>query len=155
MKQSTERFDPERDNRLTEFTDQVMEGKMEQPDSNADDELLGLEKTILRLNHFLPPVSLDESAIKQMQVRLNARMRREVRESRAPFWKKWFSYPARPQLLAGVVTAGLLILLVVFLPLSAGDGSTAGAALKPIGSTVLVAAVVAGVLYIFWIMRRK
>jgi hypothetical protein len=155
MKQSTERLDLEMDNRLTEFADQVMEGKMDQTDSNADEELLGLEKTILRLNHSLPPVSMDESAIKQMQVRLNARMRREARETRPPFWKEWFFSPARLQFWAGAAAVGLLVLLVVFLPLSAGNGSTAGAALKPIGSTVLVAALVTGVLYIFWIMRRK
>ena len=156
MKQTNDRFDVEQDNRLADFVDQVLEGKMKQAESNVDDELLGLEQTILRLNQSLPPVSLDEATVKQMQVRLNARIRRESQEVKQPFWVKWFSSQTRPQLGFAFAAIALLIFLFVGTPLLSTDSSsTTGTALTPMNNMVVAGVLVGGILVIFWLMRRK
>jgi len=114
MKQSNERFNQLQDDRLSDFADQVAQGKMKQAESSTDDELLGLENTILRLNRSLPPVSLDDATIKQMQVRLNARIRRAAQEAKPSFWEKWFSPVLRPQTGFALVVVALLVKLAIF-----------------------------------------
>ncbi len=156
MKQNNDRFDVEQDDRLANFVDRVLEGKMKQAESNVDDELLGLEQTILRLNQSLPPVSLDEATVKQMQVRLNARIRREAQEVKKPFWVKWFSAQTRPQIGFAFAAIALLIFLFVGTPLLTTDGSsTTGTALAPMNNIIVVGALIGGILVIFWLMRRK
>lgn len=155
MKQGNERFDLTQADRLTEFVDRVLEGKMKQTESNVDDELLGLEKTILRLNQSLPPVSLDEAAVKQMHVRLNTRIRREAAEVKQSFWKRWFSSQSRPQLGITFAAVVLLIVLVLMSPLVLVNSSSAGAALISMGNVVVIAALVGGIVLILWMMRRK
>ena len=156
MTQTNDRFDVEQDNRLADFVDQVLEGKMKQAESNVDDELLSLEQTILRLNQSLPPVSLDEATVKQMQVRLNARIRRESQEVKQPFWVKWFSSQTRPQLGFAFAAIALLIFLFVGTPLLSTDSSsTTGTALTPMNNMVVAGVLVGGILVIFWLMRRK
>lgn len=156
MKQNKDLLDQEQDGRLAEYADRVMDGKMKQTESNVDDELLGLEQTILRLNHSLPPVSLDDATVKQMQVRLNARIRREAQEVKQPFWKKWFATQNRPQFGFAFAAVALLLLLTVFAPsLGATGSSTTGTALTPMNNMVVVGVLVAGILVILWFMRRK
>jgi len=154
MKQSKDRFYLQED-RLAQFADQVLEGKMKQPESNVDDELSDLEQTILRLNQSLPPVSLDEATVKQMAVRLNARIRREAQEIKPTIWNKWFSSPLSRQtgIIFGAVV--LLILLVLVVPLFTTNGSSTATALTPINNLVVAGALVGGILFIFWVMRRK
>jgi hypothetical protein len=155
MNQNKDRADLIQDDRLAEFVDQVTEGKMNQTESNVDDELLGLEKTILRLNQSLPPVSLDEATLKQMQVRLNVRIRREAQDAGQPSWKRWFSALARPQIGIAFATAALVILLIVFAPLFTASGSSTATAFAPMNGLVVTGILVGGILVIYWIMRRK
>ncbi len=156
MKQNNNHLDLQQDNRLADFADRVMEGKMKQSESNADDELLGLEQTLLRLNQSLPSVSLDDATVKQMQVRLNARIRRETQEAKQPFWTKWFSIQGRSQFGFGLAAVALLILLAVISPsLTTGSSSTTGTALTPMNNMFVIGLLVGGILVIFWFMRRK
>ena len=143
------------DTRLTDFTDQVMEGRIKQAESDADEDLLGLEKTILRLNQAFPPTSLDEASVKQMQVRLNARMRREEQETRQPFWKKWFQPKFRLQFGMAFMVMALVIIFLIYTPSLITAGSfTNATALTPMQGSIV--AVLAGIILVFlWIKRRK
>lgn len=156
MKQRNERFNLTQDDRLTDFADQVAQGKTKQTESNADDELLNLEKTILRLNQSLPSVSVDEATAKQMQVRLNSRIRREAQEIKGPFWKKWLAPQARSQFGFAFVIVVLLITFAIFSASSTDSGSTITAtALNP-AKNIFIAGILALVIAIFlWIKRPK
>jgi len=156
MKQSNERFNQLQDDRLSDFADQVAEGQMKETVSGADEELLGLERTILRLNGSLPPVSLDEAVIKQMQVRLNARIRRAAQEAKPSFLEKWFSPGLRPQTGFALVVVILLVTLAIFSVSSSSPGSSVtGTAFGP-AKNIFIIGILAGVTFIYlWIKRPK
>ena len=142
-------------NRLADFTDQVLNGKLEKVESNVDGELLGLEETILRLKSSIPSTPLDQAAIKQMQVRLKTRIQREAREVQLPFWKKWIV--SRPQLGMAFAVALVLVVLVIFSPSlsTAGPAPLTGTALAPSSTkNILIVSIAAGVMLIFFWMKR-
>jgi len=148
------------DDRLADFTDQALEGRLEQIESNVDGELLDLEETVLRLKRSLSSTTLDQAAVKQMQVRLKARIRRESQEAKQPFWKEWAELLFRPQFGIVFAVALVLVVLVVFLPALNTAGSSApltGTALAPSSTkNILIASILAGVILIFaWIKRPK
>ncbi len=157
MNQPNNRPNSMQDNRLADFTDRVMEGRVKQVETDVDEELLDLEKTILRLNKTFPQVSLDEATVKQMQVRLNARMRREEKQIKQPFWKKWFEPQFRLQFGMAFIVMVLAIIFVVFNPSFVTSGSSVTAtALTPMqGSIAVVLAGVILVLLWIWIKRSK
>ncbi len=143
------------DDQLAEFTDQVLAGKITQTASNADEELLALEETVLRLKTAFPPSQLNKSTINQMQTRLNARMKKEREAERQPFWQKWFSGSnARPQFAMALAAVAMVALLVVFLPNEAPGSSTTATAQASPQNYIAVIALLAVVL-ILWNMRRK
>jgi len=145
------------DDRLADFTDQVLEGKLEKAESNADEELLGLEETILRLNRSLPSAPLDRATIKQMQVRLHARMRREAQEEKRPFWKRWMEPQFRPQLGMAFAVVMLLVVFVMLSPFLSGTSSPVTAtALTLNNKNILIVGILIGIISIFiWIKRSK
>jgi hypothetical protein len=157
MNQPNDRPNSIQDRRLADFTDQVLEGKVKQVEADVDEELLGLEKTILRLNQAFPLASLDEATIKQMQVRLNARMRREEQEIKKPFWKRWFEPQFRLQFAVTFIVAALLVIIATSpFSFTVADSSTTATALTPMKNSIVV--VLAGavlVLLWMWIKRRK
>lgn len=143
------------DNRLADFTDQVMEGSIKQAESNAEEELLSLQKTILRVNQAFPPTTLNEATIKQMQVRFNARMRREEQEIKQPFWKKWFKPQSRFQFGMALAGMALAIVLITFVPALANTGSSINATALTSRQGSLVVALAGIIIYLLWIKRRK
>jgi hypothetical protein len=153
MSRPNQNLKSNQDDRLAEFTDEVLEGRMQQPASNADEELFLLEETILRLKNAYPPVSLDESRVKQMHVRLKNRLRRETQDDEQPFWKKWL---ARPQvrLAAGVLGLLLVFVLASLLLTKAGSSTTATALTSAQGKFVAAGLVVVMMLFL-WIKRRR
>ena len=147
------------DDRLADFTDQVIEGKLKQVESNVDEELLGLEETILRLKRTLPSSSLDQAAVKQMQVRLSARIKREAQQEQPPFWKKLAEAIFRPQFGMAFAVMLVFVTLVIFSPSLTATGSTplTGTALTPSSTrNILIVSGVAAVILIFaWTKRPK
>ena len=146
------------DQELADFADRVLQGKIDPTASTSDEELLGLEKTILRLTDAFPPEPLDDAKAKQMLVRLKARMRREEQEqaARPSFWKRLFDIQSNPQvgLLMAVVT--VLVVAMVSLPLLQTPGSAiSGTAGSGSGLFPAMAAVVAILFVLYWISRRK
>lgn len=157
MSQTSEHLNSKQDDdRLADFTDQVLEGKLAQAEADLDEELLGLEKTILRLNRSFPPASLDQAAVKQMQVRFNARMRRESQEEKQPFWKKWFEPQLRPKFGMAFAAVALSIALVVLSTSSTNAGPLITATALTPTKSIYIAGILAGVILIFlWVKRPK
>lgn len=169
MDQTNEHFNPQEDDQLAEFADQVMRGRMKRPvprhgerttnrQDNASpptDNLVGLEETILRLGKSSSPNAPDEAAVKQMYVRLKARIRREEQAVKPSFWKKWFGRQFSPQLGLAFAVLVAVIVMALSIPFLAPPGSsTIGTASAPVN--FFAAAGLAGVvLILFWIMRRK
>lgn len=148
---------PEKDNQLADFTDRVLEGRMKPPASNADEELISLEKTILRLSSAFPPEPLDDTRAKQMLARLKARVRREDEERAAApaFWKRLFDFQSNPQVGLIFAVAAAVILAVVVLPADQPPGSsTSGTAFSNV-SFVTAAGLIGVLLVLYWISRRK
>lgn len=144
------------DDQLADFTDQLLAGRVAQAESAADEELLALEETVLRLQNAFPPVSLDQSTIKQMNVRFNARVRRETREAAQPFWKKWFEPQARLQFGTAFAATALLIVLALLAPPSAVSGSaTSATALTPVKGSVIAVTLTIVLVFFLWTKRRK
>jgi hypothetical protein len=140
------------DDRLAEFTDQVLSGTTQTTASDADGELALLEGTILLLNKAYPPVPMDEARVKQMQIRLKRRIRHEA-EAEQSFWRNIL--PRLPVLTAMSVL-GLLLIFLLISPFFAAAGSsmTATAGNFKIPSIVVIGA--AGIfLLILWIRRAK
>lgn len=154
MSQIEQHSKPNLDDRLAEFTDEALAGRMQQAASDADEELLLLEETILRLRKVYPPISLDEARIKQMQVRLNNHIKRLAQDDQQPFWKTWLTHPQM-----GAVIGALVLLLIFLLasPFFSTAGSSATAtAFAPTQSTVFLAVgLVAVAALVYWITRRK
>ena len=155
MDQTNKNNNPQYDDQLADFADQVMQGKQNQPASTSTDELRSLEETILRLNTSLPPTSLDDASIKQMQVRLKARIRREEKNVKASFWEKWFGRNVSPQLGLAFAVLAILIVAIVSVPsLTTVSPSTTGTATASVN--LFIAIGLAGVvLIILWVIRRK
>jgi hypothetical protein len=155
MDQTNEQPNPQQDNQLADFVDQVIKGKMKTSASNLTDDLSGLEETILRLNSSFPQAPLDDAAVKQMHVRLKARIRREEQSAKPSFWKKWFGREFSPQLgLAFAILAILVVVLVSSPLLTPSSSSVTGTASTPVNFFVVVG--LAGVFFvIYWIKRRK
>jgi hypothetical protein len=145
-----------KDDRLADFTDQVLAGKVNQAEANMDEELRALEETILRLKNAFPPAALDQSTVKKMQVRFKARVRRETQAVKQPFWKKWFEPQSRLQFAMAFAAMAVLIAIAVFSPLSTTAGSsTSATALVPVNGTFTVIALAGVLLLIFLWKRRK
>lgn len=143
-----------KDNQLADFADQVLEGKMKRSASHADDDMLALEETILRLNSSLPSDSLNDAEVKQMLVRFKARVRREEQAARPSFWKRLFDFQANPQmgLILAVVVVVLLILVIPAFPL--GTSTVTGTASSS-GGLWTALGLISVLLFIYWFSRRK
>lgn len=148
------------DDRLAEFADRVLAGKVQQIEPNVEDELQDLEQMVLHMHQAFPPISLEEADIKRMQVNLNARIRREQQEAKQPFWKTWFSgwqsQRTRQQTRLAFAGAMALILLAFAVPYlnSVNQNMTGTAGLSsPIVMGLIAAVFLAGL--IFWAIRRK
>ncbi len=155
MDQINEHSNPQQDDQLADFADQVMQGRLKTPASTSTDDLFGLEQTILRLNNSFPKDSFDEATVKQMHVRLKIRIRREEQNAAPSFWKKWFGRESTPQLGLAFAVLAILIVTLVSVPYLTVSGSTAtGTASTPV-NFIVVAGLAGVALIIFWIMRRK
>lgn len=151
---------PSQDEQIGDFADRVIKGQMKNTASDANEELHGLEETVLRLHNSMPTSSLEESAKKQMFVRLNTRIRRENEKAgqKDSFWKTLFNTEwLRPGF---AITAGMVALLIAVAILSPNLGSvdsstTVGTALNPNSNLFIVIGLVVIILGILWFSRRK
>lgn len=155
MSPTNQRNDLEIERQLADFADQVMEGKMNPVASTQDQELLGLEETILRLDRAFPKKNIEDAASKQMLVRLKARMRREEEQAaeKPSFWKNLFNFQSNPQVGMILAAVAVLILAVVTAPMLTNETSVTGTASAPTG--FIAGGVVILLLLALFIFRRK
>lgn len=146
----------EKDNELADFADRIIKGD-ERSASNLDEELVSLEKTLLRLSDAFPPEPFEDARVKQMLVRLKARARREEEDQAAKpsFWKRLFDLQSNPQVGLLVAAVAVVVLVIISLPdVQPSDSSISGTAFS--GASIFVALGLIGVLLVFyWISRRK
>ncbi len=148
------------DEELSDFTDRVLKGQMKNTASAPDEELHGLEETILRLHNNMPSSSLEESTKKQMLVRLHARIRREGQQpQKRSFWASLLqTIQSQPKFaMATIGGIAILITAVILSPSLASDGSstTIGTALSGSNSFILPVILLGLIVLILWLKRRK
>lgn len=148
--------DTNKDNRLAEFADQVLQGKTTQPASSSDLDLLHLEETILRLKHTLPSDAPDAAKTKQMLTRLKARLKREEEAASVPFWKKLLNFHSNPQIGMILIVAAMFILALVAVPsLEPSGGETLTGTADNSSNLLIGAAALAAAFVVYWIFRKK
>ena len=145
------------DDRLAEYTDEVLVGDVMSP-PDLYDELLYLKKTLLRLKSAYPPIEVGEAQIKQMYVRLKNRTKKEDLKAKLPYWRQWLgSLQTRPQfgLTAAVVTILLAFLFLSPVLSSAGSSTTAFAINPAQGTWTMCAGSAVLIILFLWVVRRK
>lgn len=149
--------DTNKDNRLAEFADQVLQGKTTQPASSSDLDLLPLEETILRLKHTLPSDAPDAVKTKKMLTRLKARLKREEEASSVPFWKKLLNFHSNPQIGMILIVAAMFILALVAVPSlePSGGGETLTGTADNSSNLLIGAAALVAAFVVYWIFRKK
>ncbi len=148
--------DTNKDNRLAEFADQVLQGKTTQPASSSDLDLLRLEETILRLKQTLPTEAPDAIKTKQMLTRLKNRIKQEEEAASVPFWKKLFDFQSNPQVGIILMVAMMVILAIVSVPSLELSGSETITGTADNSSNLLVGGGLVGLLLLlYWVFRRK
>ena len=151
------------DEELSDFTDQVLNGQMKNTASDVNEELQGLEETILRLHQNMPSAPLEESTKKQMLVRLNARIRRERGQlEKRSFWTSLLDMlglrgQSRPQFVLALGVIALLIMAVVISPVlgTGGSSPTVGTALTTSRNILLPVLLLGLIAIILWAKRKK
>ncbi len=143
------------DERLADFTDRVLAGKADQSETDADEELLALEETILRVQKAFPPVHLSQAAVKQMQARFKSRLKKQEKASE-PFWKKWLASYSNASLSMTFAAAALMLLLAVLVfPSTPTGNSLPGTAMRPSSGVLVFIVLLFLFAAVFWINRKK
>lgn len=140
------------DDLLADFTDRVLDGKTAALASPADDELRGLEETVMRLKRALPHEAPDEATLRHLQADFRSRARSANRSSR-PLWQ---SQQSRQRLILAFTAIVILAAIFIAIPfLLSGNGGVQGTAgLQP--QSVLALVVIGGiVVLLIWLARRK
>lgn len=138
------------DERLADFTDHLLEARTA-ADTPSNDELRGLQDTILRLNRAFPPGTLDEQTRQRMQMDFKARVRKDG-PSAGPAWR---SQQSRQRLILVLSTILLLVIFILAPFLSSGSGNaqgTAGLQTQTLALWIVFGGVIA---FILWLGRRK
>lgn len=156
MSQTNEFADKKQDDQLADFTDQTLDGNMNQTASNPDPHLLRLEETVLRLNHAFPPASLDDASKKQMLVRLKARIKREEKAEKPSIWKRWFDLQSNQQVGMILAAVAALALMVIIIPsLASVNGSVSGTAVGSGNNSLIAVGLIGTLLLVYWLARKK
>lgn len=155
MSSQNEQFDRKKDDHLAEFADQVLDGKNRQTASTSDEELLGLERTILRLRDAHPSDSLSEAETKRMLVRFKSRLRREEQTPKPSFWQRLFDFQSNPQVAMILAVTAVLILAVVSLPLLTPSGGLVMGTASNMNTAFFAVGLIGLLLIVYWFSRRK
>jgi hypothetical protein len=143
---------PNLDDLLADFTDRVLDGKTSILASPADNELRGLEETILRLHQTLPQEAVTEKTLRHLQANFKVRVR-EASTSSRPVWQ---SRQTRQRLFLAFTAIVILAAIFVAFPFLESSNSlvqgTAG--LQPEWAILLVA-VGCVIVLLIWLGRRK
>jgi hypothetical protein len=142
-----------KDDRLADFTDRLLAGKIEQDVTHreSDPELVQMQETLQQLRKAFPPAQDDAEMRNRIRARLTAEWRNNIPVQTA---KKsmWFSNRTL-SLSFAVAAVAIVVLIVSFLPQGqAGISGTAGTGATWIPLAIFLI-IIAGL--IFWQLRKK
>ena len=147
---------PNQDDPLADFADRVRMNGTSKLELSADEELRGLEETLLRLDHAFPREAMNEETVKRMQADFGIRKRRRAGYERAghqPWWSPLFRSPIAVTVAACVLIGILLLLTPSLTVIGSSMNGTAEAQEIPLGFLLTLGVVF--FLLIFWSNRRK
>lgn len=146
---------PNQDDQLADFVDRVRNAGFLQVDSNLDDELRGLEETILRLNRVFPNEPINEETIKRMQADFAIRKRRQdaQEQTRRQIWLS--ALYQSPVALAAAAFIIIGFLLILSMPPASVGPAVSGAAGSQFQPVYLLPILGVLILLAFWLGRRK
>ena len=147
---------PTHDQRLADFADRIRRGSCAEPESEANEELRGLEETLLRLNRAFPRDTMGEELVKRMHADFGIRKRRLAAQehgNRQTWWNSLFRSPMAMATAALVVVGMLALLAPALTSMGSSTSGTAGAQAKPIGFVFVLGALI--ILLALWSGRRK
>src|SRR3990172_6690437 len=149
---------PFQDNSLADFADRLQMNGSAKPGFGADEELRGLEETLLRLSRAFPREALNEETVKRMQADFRIRKRRQAAQEQAgrqTWWRSLFQSPLNLAVVAiTVIAIGVLALLAPSLiAIGSSMSGTAGTQAQPIGFLIALGVMI--ILLGLWAGRRK
>lgn len=147
---------PNQDDALADFADRARMDDSAQLEFSADEELRGLEETLLRLNRAFPREAMNVETVKRMQADFRIRKRRQATQEQAGR-QTWLSSLFQSPVALAVATF-VVISVFAFLAssLTTSDPSmsgTAGTQTQPIGFLLILGVIV--ILLALWSGRRK
>jgi hypothetical protein len=147
---------PNHDNSLAGFADRVQMDGFAKPDFGVDEELRGLEETLLRFRRAFPRETINEQIVKRMQADFRIRKRRLVAQeqaSRPTWWNSIFKSPLAMAVVACVAIGIFAFLATSFPGMGSSMSGTAGMQAGSIGFLIGFGLIL--VLLAFWLGRRK
>lgn len=140
------------DDLLADFTDRMLDGKTAVLASPADDELRGLEETVMRLKRVFPQEAPDEATLKRLQADFRSRAR-SANKSSQPVWQ---SQQSRRRLILAFTAIVILATIFIGIPfLLSGGGNVQGTAGLQSQSILTLVAVGCIIVLLIWLGRRK
>ncbi len=135
---------------LADFTDRLLQGKS--PPPSVDEELRGLEETVIRLERGFRGDALDGRTRAKLEAELHDHI---LLSRRMQPGMNWWSRQARQRvlLIAGAVTLVAILILVEWLP--PGGGNVQGTTGFQPQSLALLAALIFVIFLFIWLVRRR
>lgn len=145
---------------LTDFTDQILNGKTDSlPADGTDPETRALADTLLRLKRAFPEQELDPASVKRMQARVMERWREE--QEKSPRWREifrldWLTPSRRQQFGMAFAVLAIASLVIITAPLLfSNSGTLPASAGSETNSTFLWIVLGVAAISIVWLFRRK
>jgi hypothetical protein len=150
-----------KDNMLADFADLIRADDSSGFDLSADEELRGLEETLLRLNSAFPRESLNEETVKRMQADFGIRRRSQVAHEQKTNHQTWLSFLFHSLGVKIAATFVVICILALLAPslttLGSSTSGVAGTQATPIGFLIAfgVGIIIIIILAALWPGRRK
>jgi hypothetical protein len=151
------------DDRLADFANQALSRQIENIESGVDDELSGLEDTVLRLTRAMPHDPVPQSTLNRLKSDFAVRRQilHKAQNEKSPFMAfldRMMRMEINPNIILTVGSMAVLAGIFMAVSFSSGQPSntltgTAGASSQIPGITIIIGG--AFVLILLWINRRK
>jgi hypothetical protein len=144
------------DDLLADFADHLRKDDPAELEFSADEELRGLEETLLRLNRAFPRETMSREMVKRMQADFGIRKRRlavQERAGRQTWWRSLFQSPVALAIATFVVIGVLAFLAPSLTVIGPSTSGTAGIQARPIGFMLTLGVII--IILVLWAGRRK
>jgi len=147
---------PNQDDPLADFVDHIRMDGSANIELSSDEELRGLEETLLRFDRAFPREIPSEETVKRMQADFGIRRRRLAASERADhqtWWRFLFRSPITMTVVVSVVVGMLVLLTPSLTDVGSSMSGAAGMQTKPIGFLLALGIIL--ILLTLWSHRRK